>query len=328
MTVPQTPTAPPTHPAPPTTAPATAPTAAPATTPTTAVAPAATTAQARRTELAAFLKACRARVTPQDVGLPPGPRRRTPGLRREEVAQLAGVGVTWYTWLEQGRPINASEQVMTAVARALLLDTVEHGHLLRLAGLQVALEPLLCPTVDPAMRVILDGLTPMPAAICNSRYDVLASNPAYDALFPGVIRGSAPDGRRNSMWCAFTVPDCCNPFLNREQEFPRMVGVLRASYGRHVGEPLWEAYIRDLSRASPRFRELWDRQRVAPATTVLKVFRHAGVGEIRVNASYLTMPGAPELYMVVYTPRTARDREHLEWVTAHPRAAVTDHEHD
>ncbi|MFD0347446.1 helix-turn-helix domain-containing protein [Kitasatospora aburaviensis] len=89
----------------------------------------------RRTELARFLKACRARVTPEDVGLPPGLRRRTPGLRREEVAQLAGVGVTWYTWLEQGRPINASEQVLAAVARALRLDGTEREHLFRLAGL-------------------------------------------------------------------------------------------------------------------------------------------------------------------------------------------------
>ncbi|TQF05434.1 helix-turn-helix domain-containing protein [Kitasatospora acidiphila] len=293
-----------------------------------AAAPAKGPEPTRRTELAAFLKACRARVTPQDVGLPPGLRRRTPGLRREEVAQLAGVGVTWYTWLEQGRPINASDQVMAAVARALLLDAVERSHLFRLAGLPAA-EPgdLLCPTVDPTMQVILDGLTPLPAAICNRRYDVLGFNAAYDALFPGATRATAPNGRRNTLWCAVTVPDCCNPFVNREEELPRMVGVLRTSYASHVGEPAWEEYVRALCEVSDRFRELWESQLVAPTVTVRKVFRHAAVGAIQCQASYLTMPGFPELYMVVYTPAAQQDRERLEWVTANPQAPVVDHTH-
>ncbi|MCX4749028.1 helix-turn-helix transcriptional regulator [Kitasatospora sp. NBC_01287] len=311
-------------------APATAPPAAPGSGPApgTAPGPGPGQARARRTELAAFLKACRARVSPVDVGLPPGLRRRTPGLRREEVAQLAGVGVTWYTWLEQGRPINASEQVMSAVARALLLDAVERVHLFRLAGLPGAeLETSVCPAVDPAMQVILDGLTPMPAAISNRRYDVLAYNAAYDALFPGATRSRASRGRRNSMWCAFMVPDCCNPFVNRDEELPRMVGVMRAAYASHVGEPAWEDWVRELSADSPRFRELWATQQVAPATTALKVFRHAGVGEIRVQAAYLTIPGAPELYMVVYTPEGERDRERMAWVTAHPDAPANDHSH-
>src|SRR3954469_3641279 len=93
-----------------------------------------TYSKARRDELASFLRTRRERVTPADVGMPPGLRRRTPGLRREEVAQLAGVGVTWYTWLEQGRPINASVQVLDAVARTLRLDATERQHLYRLAG--------------------------------------------------------------------------------------------------------------------------------------------------------------------------------------------------
>jgi hypothetical protein len=291
-------------------------------------APGAAPAKQRRTELASFLKACRARVTPQDVGLPPGLRRRTPGLRREEVAQLAGVGVTWYTWLEQGRPINASEQVMAAVARALLLDDVERGHLFRLAGLPVSgPEGLPCPAVDPVMQVVLDGLSPMPAALCNRRFDVLGFNDAYDALFPGATRATTPGGRRNSLWCAFTAPDCCNPFVNRDEELPRLVGVLRAAYASHVGEPLWEDWVRDLSAASPRFRELWAGQQVAPTVTVLKVFRHAAVGELRLLAAYLTVPGHPELYLVVYTPESGSDREKLEWIVANPGAPVADHEH-
>lgn len=282
----------------------------------------------RRTELAGFLRACRSRVTPEAVGLPPGLRRRTPGLRREEVAQLSGVGVTWYTWLEQGRPINASEQVLEAVARTLLLDGTEREHLFRLAGLTPARPAdLFCPVLDPATQVILDQLGPLPAAICNSRYDLLRHNAAYDALFPGATRPARPGGRRNSMWCAFTVPSCCNPFLNRDAELPRMVGVLRGSYGRHVGEPAWEEYIRDLAEASPVFRELWARQEVAPPRTALKVFRHAAVGELRFQASYLTIPAAPEAYMVIYTPEGPTDRERMEYVAAHPEIPPADHRH-
>src|ERR1700744_1599161 len=122
---------------------------------------------ARRTELAAFLRARRERITPEDVGLLPGARRRTAGLRREELAQLAGVGVTWYTWLEQGRPINASVQVLDAIARTLRLDPVERAHLFRLADVPGAAgtvppECTACPLPSP-VQVILDAI-PYPAS--------------------------------------------------------------------------------------------------------------------------------------------------------------------
>ncbi|MFD9128786.1 helix-turn-helix transcriptional regulator [Kitasatospora sp. NPDC059571] len=275
----------------------------------------------RRDELAKFLRACRARVRPEDVGLPPGLRRRTPGLRREEVAQLAGVGVTWYTWLEQGRPINASAQVLGAVGRTLRLDGAEREHLFRLAGVSPGTAPEEdCPVLDPAIQVILDQLGPLPAVVCNSRYDLLRYNAAYEALFPGATRPSAPGGRRNSVWCAFTVPDCCNPFLNRDEEFPRMVGVLRAAYGRHVGEPVWEEYVRELSAASPAFRTLWERQEVAPPSGSRKVFRHRAVGVMRFRASRLALPATPEVHLVVYTPEQPQDRERMEWLVAHPES--------
>src|SRR5438094_4012950 len=107
---------------------------------------------ARRPELAAFLRSRRARITPEQVGLPPGPRRRTPGLRREEVAQLAGVGVTWYTWLEQGRPINASVQILDAVARTLRLDPAEREHLYRLAGVPTVADTAASDCLSPEIQ--------------------------------------------------------------------------------------------------------------------------------------------------------------------------------
>ncbi|MFI6847435.1 helix-turn-helix transcriptional regulator [Kitasatospora sp. NBC_00085] len=273
----------------------------------------------RRTELARFLKACRARVTPEDVGLPPGLRRRTPGLRREEVAQLAGVGVTWYTWLEQGRPINASEQVLLAVARALRLDATEREHLFRLAGVAaVPRSPSDPPVLEPSTQVILDALAPLPAAVSNARFDVLMYNRGYESLF-GTDRSVTPNGTFNSIWCTLFSDPCCNPFLNRDEALPRMVAVLRSAYGKHVGEPVWEEHVQQLYAGSELFRELWDRQEVAPPATWLRVFRHPEVGVLRLNASYLTMPGVPETYIVVYLPEGLEDRERIERLAALPR---------
>ncbi|MFC1409843.1 helix-turn-helix transcriptional regulator [Streptacidiphilus sp. N1-12] len=286
--------------------------------------PRSTSAAPRRTELAAFLKARRARVTPEDVGMPPGLRRRTPGLRREEVAQLAGVGVTWYTWLEQGRPINASEQVITSIARTLKLGAVEMAHLFRLAGL----EPLQqsaddCPFV-PELQGVLDALSPLPTAVSNSRYDILRWNSAYEALFPGLLLGP---GRRNSLWATATFPECCNAFVNRDQELPRMIAVLRAGYGRHVGEPYWEDFIRDLLAASPDFARLWAQQDVAAFSIRQKVFRHAAVGEMRLSAANFGVTGVPEARMVVYTPMDEESRERIAWLMANPGLPVVDHVH-
>ncbi|MCP9964238.1 helix-turn-helix transcriptional regulator [Actinomadura madurae] len=206
----------------------------------------------RRTELAAFLRSRRERITPEDVGMPPGPRRRTPGLRREEVAQLAGVGVTWYTWLEQGRPINASTQVLDAVARTLRLDGAEREHLYRLADVPDAAVEEGAPTLPMDMQAILDGLLPMPATVANGRCDVLAWNSAYAAMVPHVT--TAGPCERNSMWMAFTLPPCCNPVVNFEETAPGLVAVFRHRYSRHLDEPGWKELVRRAAGGEPRVR--------------------------------------------------------------------------
>src|SRR3954469_1972831 len=129
-----------------------------------------TYSKARRDELAAFLRNRREHVTPADVGIAPGSRRRTPGLRREEVAQLAGVGVTWYTWLEQGRPINASVQVLDAIARVLRLGPSERWHLYRLAELPGVPAPRSTDTVPSEVVAVLDAIDPSPACVYNGKY--------------------------------------------------------------------------------------------------------------------------------------------------------------
>ncbi|MGI5454759.1 helix-turn-helix transcriptional regulator [Streptomyces sp. CA-249302] len=266
-----------------------------------------TTTHRRRPELAAFLRGRRARVTPADVGMPPGFRRRTPGLRREEVAQLSGVGVTWYTWLEQGRPINASAQVLDAVARTLRLDTPEREHLYRLA--EVPFEPdreRLTQTVAPEVQGIIDALDPLLAVVYNSRYDVLATNTAYRDLF--LVRETLRIGVPNVLWTLFTLCEKDCPVVYRERELPLMVATLRSWYGRHVGEPAWEDFIRGLSAASPYFTELWASGEVLPPGPRVKTFRHEAVGELRMTSQSMQIDGMPECRIVVYTPEDEEAR--------------------
>ncbi|MFD7865039.1 helix-turn-helix transcriptional regulator [Streptomyces sp. NPDC057682] len=256
----------------------------------------------RRPELAAFLRSRRARVTPADVGMPPGLRRRTPGLRREEVAQLSGVGVTWYTWLEQGRPINASPQVLDAVARTLRLDPPEREHLYHLA--EVAYSPgrqADTAEVGEEIQGIIDALDPHPAVVYNARYDVLATNPAYRDLFdaPEVTR----IGTRNVLWVLFTASEETCPVVHRSQELPLMVATLRDAYGRHAGEPAWETFVARLSEASPYFSRLWRSGDVTQPGPRVKTFRHrAAASEIRMTSVSLSVNGLPECRIVAYTP--------------------------
>ncbi|MFG2646957.1 helix-turn-helix transcriptional regulator [Streptomyces sp. NPDC048436] len=281
------------------------------------------TTQRRRPELAAFLRGRRARVTPADVGMPPGLRRRTPGLRREEVAQLSGVGVTWYTWLEQGRPINASAQVLDAVARTLRLDRPEREHLYQLAGVPYApdREAASPEAVGPEIQGIIDALDPHPAVVYNARYDILATNPAYrDLFFVPQIESLGPQiaalGVPNVLWTLFIVPDPVCPLVFRDSELPVMVATLRGAYGRHAGEPAWEEFIRRLSAASAHFAELWESGDVVRPGSRVKTFRHETVGELRMTSVSLSINGMPECRIVAYTPedeesrlRTARLRE-------------------
>ncbi|GAA4226201.1 helix-turn-helix transcriptional regulator [Actinomadura meridiana] len=274
----------------------------------------------RRTELAAFLRSRRERITPQDVGMPPGPRRRTPGLRREEVAQLAGVGVTWYTWLEQGRPINASTQVLNAVARTLRLDGVEREHLYRLAEVPDAAPPGAEIALCDEFQGILDALVPLPAQVANGRGDVLAWNDAYAALFPQLV--AAQPCERNSLWMMFTLPPCCNPVADLDVAGPALVAVFRHRYSRHLGEPGWKEFVRLLQAASPEFARLWASQDVALPGTTPKKFRYPSVGEIRTRTTNMDISASPDTRMVVYTPTDEESRERIGYLLANPEVGA------
>jgi len=266
----------------------------------------------RRRELAAFLRSRRERIAPEDVGLPPAPRRRTPGLRREEVATLAGVGVTWYTWLEQGRDINASPQVLNAVARTLLLDPHERDHLFRLADAPDGTGQDECRSLSPATQLLLDKLDPFPACIRNARYDVLAYNRGFDLLMGPLA--DVPFDERNSLWRMFTVPTCRAATLDWEESTRRMVAEYRAAMAEHVAEPAWKCLVARLTKASPEFAELWERHEVASPENLTKRYLHPEVGLLKLNYTHLWLGQRLGTRMTAYSPADEQTAERLREV--------------
>jgi transcriptional regulator with XRE-family HTH domain len=264
-----------------------------------------TYSKARRDELAAFLRNRRERVTPVDVGIAPGPRRRTPGLRREEVAQLAGVGVTWYTWLEQGRPINASVQVLDAIAGVLRLGASERWHLYRLAEVPGVPVPSSAESLSPEVLRVLDALHPAPACVYNGKYDLLACNESYAALFPYLVEATGME--RNALWQMYARPTG-NPPVTDPEVCASMVAMLRANYAAHVGEPDWVHLIETLCAANTEFARLWSEHHVSdPGPPTTKAFQCFGLGTVRVRATGFPVQRTVDHRMVVYLPETAAD---------------------
>ncbi|MQS12129.1 helix-turn-helix domain-containing protein [Streptomyces kaniharaensis] len=266
-----------------------------------------TPADARRRDLAAFLRSRRERISPDQVGLPPTGRRRTPGLRREEVAQLAAVGVTWYTWLEQGRDIQVSAQVLDAVSRALLLDRSERAHLFTLAGADDPVPVVECPSVTPSVRLVLDRMAPYPAGVINARYDVLA----YNAQYTGIVGDLAalPPEDRNLMWLAFTPSRFREVLVDYEGERDVMVARFRAGMADHSAEPAWKTLLARLRRASPDFEAAWQRHDVMRPGNGLKRFRVPGVGLLHCDYTNFWLGPSLGTRMITYTPRDERTRE-------------------
>jgi transcriptional regulator with XRE-family HTH domain len=267
----------------------------------------------RRSELAAFLRSRRERIQPAQVGLPTGGRRRTPGLRREEVAQIAGVGVTWYTWLEQGRPITVSAQVLDSVSRVLRLDADERAHLFTLAGANDPAATTAPEPVSAALQAVLTSLEPLPARIVSDRWDVLAYNRPESALMGDYAE--LPERERNIMWLLFTQPAWRRMLLDWENDAPRVVAQFRAAMAAHVGEPAWTGIARDLSERSTEFAELWERHDVASPSTRIKRYLHPTAGLLALESSTLYLSERPGARMTIYTPVDDATRAGLEKLT-------------
>ncbi|KOV70307.1 XRE family transcriptional regulator [Streptomyces sp. NRRL WC-3618] len=256
------------------------------------------------------MRSRRERISPEQVGLPRGRRRRTPGLRREEVAQLSAVGVTWYTWLEQARAIQVSEQVLDAIARTLLLDPSERAHLFQLAGAVDPSPAASCPTITPAIRELLRALDPIPACIQNSRYDIQAYNRTYSRLMGDL--DAVPPEDRNLALLVFTNEEWRSSIVLLEETMRVMAAKLRVQQAAHLGDPAWKLMLKRLCAQSPEFCAIWARYEVVSARGKTKQFRNPYVGVLTLTHTDLWL--APELgtRLVTLVPQDEESRERLE----------------
>jgi transcriptional regulator with XRE-family HTH domain len=264
------------------------------------------TSDARRRELAAFLRSRRASLTPKDVGLPEGFRRRTPGLRREELAMLAGVGTTWYTWLEQGRDVRPSAQVLAALADALRLDDAERQHLFTLNNRQSPQPSSTAPEcVEEPLKRMLANLTLQPAYVLGRRWDVLAWNRAAEILFGGYQ--TLDRDERNIMHRLFA--DAAHRLLLADWEAVARVSLamFRADSARFAGDPDFERLIALLHAQSSEFRTWWPRHEVTSPLSGIKRINHPLKGRMSFEHTGLTLSNQPDMKLVVYTPLDADD---------------------
>jgi len=253
-----------------------------------------------RSELADLLRSRRHRLTPADVGLPPGTRRRTAGLRREEVAQLAGVSATYYTFLEQGRDVRPSRQVVTALAGALRLSSAERAHLFQLAGIIVAADDQAhAETVAPALSAMVGRLDPFPAYLKGRRWDVLAANRAARALFTDW--SARPPGDRNQVWWMFTDREARKVYVHWEKEASETLGRFRAAAARRPDDPDFTGLIERLHQASPEVRSWWPRHDVAPVGGGTKHLHHPALGDVAFQHAVLQVADHPEQMLVYFS---------------------------
>jgi transcriptional regulator with XRE-family HTH domain len=253
-----------------------------------------------RAGLAELLRTRRDRLTPADVGLPAGSRRRTAGLRREEVAQLAGVSATYYTFLEQGRDVRPSRQVVAALAGALRLSPAERAHLFQLAGIPLAADDQdLVETVDSVVGTLVSRLDPFPAYVKGGRWDVLAANRAARALFTD--RSALAPGDRNKVWWMFTDPAARKVYVEWEQEASDLLGRFRAAAARRPGDPAFTTLIERLHRASPEVRDWWPRYEVRPVGSGTKRLHHPALGDVAFQHTVLQVADHPEQMLVYFT---------------------------
>ena len=261
-----------------------------------------------RAELAAYLRARRESLHPEDVGLrQPPARRNTPGLRREEVAQLSGVGLTWYTWLEQGRRISTSAAVIDSLANALRLGQEGHAHLRYLAGLQ-APEPDQLPRADRGLDVLLDLLLPAPACILSPKLDFLAWNETFARIWhPQAL----PAERRNVVWMAFCDPERRRIWVNWQERSRALVAEFRVAADQHAGDAHFAELIEDLRDKSEEFGSWWETYEVRQSIAGPLEVRTNDVGVIDLNVVELRVCSEPSLRLSVHTPARSQDQRKL-----------------
>ncbi|MET8801911.1 helix-turn-helix transcriptional regulator [Streptomyces sp. NPDC004546] len=255
----------------------------------------------RRAELSEFLRSRRARLKPEDVGLPDfGRHRRVPGLRREELAQLAGVSVAYYTRLEQGNGRNVSAEILDSIARALRLTDAEHAHLTHLAKPKSHKKKPAArqQQVRGALRQLLDTMDGVPAYVVGRRSEILAWNRMASAVFGDWAE--LPAGERNWARLVFLRPDYRELFIDWEQKAIDIVCALRMDAGCHPDDPKLSALVGELSVKSEEFRRLWATHDVKEKSHGVKRLHHPLVGDLSLNFESFRLPDDSEQSLITY----------------------------
>lgn len=255
----------------------------------------------RYNELADFLKTRRAKILPTQVGLETGTRRRTPGLRREEVAQLAGIGLTWYTWLEQGRPIHVSAQVIESLARVLMLDTQERLHLYLLANQPLPAErPEYQGTISPILQHVLDSLALCPSLITDQRWNVIGWNKAACILFGNFEEMNVRE--RNIVWAMFTDAKYKQLFVDWPLHAKGLLGRFRAACGQYIEDTWLTQFIGDLKMHSAEFNLWWPLHEIQSNGEKHKQLNHPIAGKLDFEISNFAVSDNSGLKLIVHVP--------------------------
>ncbi|MCP2342480.1 helix-turn-helix transcriptional regulator [Actinomadura rupiterrae] len=255
----------------------------------------------RAKEFGDLLRSRRERLQPSDVGLPAGTRRRTRGLRREEVAQLAAISATYYAYLEQGRETRPSRQVIDALAEALRLDPAERAHAHELIhGAPATPPPVIGESLSNEVVALVNRLDPCPTYVTGRRWDVLASNRAARALWTDWT--ALPPEERNMVWWMFTAPSAREVLVEWEREAAALLGRFRASAARFPGDPGFGELLDRLRAVSPEVRAWWPQHEITPLRSGVKLLRHPELGEIALHHVVLQLADDPEQRVVTFAP--------------------------
>lgn len=260
--------------------------------------------------LSAFLKAKRAQISPESIGLSAGNRRRTPGLRREEVAQLAGVSTTWYTWLEQGRDIKVSTIVLDCISKALQLNNDEIDYLYDLAfetNLEITSPKKDQSKLSPSLIRILDELTYCPTIITDQHCHIVGWNPAAAYVFLDFEQ--IPNDQRNLIRLVFTRKELKALAVNWEHFVKGFLAIFRTYYGRYLDDEWYSQFIEEMSHFHPEFQNLWQESQVSKAPDMIIEFRHAKAGKMLFDLTSFQVQGDMDLRCSIYTPVEETDTE-------------------
>lgn len=258
---------------------------------------------AARVQLGQFLRTHRDALQPEQFGFPRRARRRSPGLLRYEVAQLAAVSDTWYTWLEQGRDIHISMSALDSIARALRLDSAGLAYARALAGLPEPDAPLDVDDPDDELAEMVRGLRPHSASVLSSTYEIVAWNELFERLW---LKGRLDGPRRhNALWRMFVDPTLRTKFDDWEREAESITARFRFESAKHPGESRFDDLIRDLDEVSPEFRAIWSRAGVRPAPTRQTSITLPGYGRLVFHKLQMRVAHRPGLMLTMQSAADA-----------------------